>query len=167
MFKHQFRHEVVGLETKFFWLHLVQQISFMSSTSLINLSDQEPRYQQFRDRFLWCKLLDTFSILKLTRQYITILLQFVLPKMCVERQIIAVYDDSGAHFENGHRIKLQERICEIAKLPVREWAQLNNKSIIPEWTICLPKSMNLGIVPLNGCHSLNFVTPGWLDKSKK
>ena len=79
MFEHQFRHEVVGLETKFFWLPLAQQTSFMSSTSLINLSDQEPRYQHFRDRFLWRKLLDTFSIIKLTRQYIRILLQFVLP----------------------------------------------------------------------------------------
>ena len=40
----QFRHEVVGLETKFFGLPLAQQIRFMPSTSLINLSDQEPRY---------------------------------------------------------------------------------------------------------------------------
>ena len=74
MFEHQFRHEVVGLETKFFWLPLAQQISLMSSTSLINLSGYEPRYLHFRDRFLWRKLLDTFSIVKLTRQYITILL---------------------------------------------------------------------------------------------
>ena len=39
MFEHQFRHDVVGLEPKFFWLPLAQQISFMSSTSLCNLSD--------------------------------------------------------------------------------------------------------------------------------
>ena len=37
MFEHQFSHEVVGLETKCFWP--AQQISFMSSTSLCNLSD--------------------------------------------------------------------------------------------------------------------------------
>ena len=79
MFEHQFKHEVVGLETKFFWIPLSQQISFMPSTSQINLSDQEPRYWHFCDWFLWRKLLDTFSIVKLTRQYITILLQFVLP----------------------------------------------------------------------------------------
>ena len=39
MFEHQFRHEEVGLQTKFVWLPLAQQISFMSSTSLIDLSD--------------------------------------------------------------------------------------------------------------------------------
>ena len=39
MFEHQFRHEVVGLETKFFGLPLAQQISFLSGTSLINVSD--------------------------------------------------------------------------------------------------------------------------------
>ena len=51
MFEHQFRHEVVGLEprhrgleTKFLYLSLAQQISCVSSTSLINLSDYKPRY---------------------------------------------------------------------------------------------------------------------------
>ena len=69
VFEHQFRHELEGLETKFFWLPLTQQISSISSTLLIDLSDQKPRYQHFCDRFLWRKLLDTFSIVKLTKQY--------------------------------------------------------------------------------------------------
>ena len=64
MFEYQFRHEAVGLETKFFRLPLAQQISFISSTSFINLGDKEP-------------------IVKLARQYITILLQFVLPSLSV------------------------------------------------------------------------------------
>mgnify|MGYP001791835137 CR=1 FL=1 len=80
IFEHQFRHEVAGLESKFFWLPLVQQISIMPSTSLCNLSDKEPRYQHLRERFLLCNLLDTFSIVKLIPLYITLLLQFVIPK---------------------------------------------------------------------------------------
>ena len=35
---------IYGLETKFLWLSLAQQISCVSSTSLINLSDYKPRY---------------------------------------------------------------------------------------------------------------------------
>ena len=48
---HQFRHEVVGIESKLFWLPLAQQMSFI-----------------------------TFSIVELTKQYSTILLKFVLPQ---------------------------------------------------------------------------------------
>ena len=39
MFEHQLGYEAVGLESKFFWLPLTQQISFMSSASLYDLSD--------------------------------------------------------------------------------------------------------------------------------
>ena len=39
IFEHQFGHEVVGLETKFFWLPLTQQISALCQALLINLSD--------------------------------------------------------------------------------------------------------------------------------
>ena len=49
MFEHQFKHEAVGLELKLFWWPLAQQIRVMSSTSLCNLSDQEPRWCQFCD----------------------------------------------------------------------------------------------------------------------
>ena len=107
MFEHQFKHEVVGLETKFFWIPLSQQISFMPSTSQINLSDQEPRYWHFCDWFLWRKLLDTFSIVKLTRQYITIILpQFVLPKLVgfsngITR-VLADFTDDRFVFLIGH-----------------------------------------------------------------
>ena len=72
MFEHQFRHEVVGLESNFFWLPLAQQIIFMSSTSSSALSDWVPIYQHFHDQFLWRKLLDTFYVVKLTKQYSTI-----------------------------------------------------------------------------------------------
>ena len=40
------------------------------------------KYQHFCDQFLWRKLLDTFSIVKLTKHYSTILLQFVPPTFC-------------------------------------------------------------------------------------
>ena len=66
MFEHQFRHEIVGLETKLFWLPLAQQISFMSSTSLINLSDERPfsiiafsgsvPLAQIAGHFFYCKM---------------------------------------------------------------------------------------------------------------
>ena len=82
MFEHRFRHEVVGLESNFFWLPLAQQISFMSSTSLCSLSDQEPRYNHFHDQFLRHKLPATFYIVNLIKHYSTILLQFVLPIKC-------------------------------------------------------------------------------------
>ena len=39
MFEHQSRDEVVGIETRFFWLVIVLLISFMCSTSLCYLSD--------------------------------------------------------------------------------------------------------------------------------
>ena len=40
MFEPQFRHVVVGAETKFSMLHIVQEIIFIASNSLRNLSDK-------------------------------------------------------------------------------------------------------------------------------
>ena len=69
-FGNQVRHEVVGLETKFFCLHLAQlQLQLHICTSLSNLRDKELRYKHFCDQFLWCKLLDTFSCCETNYMY--------------------------------------------------------------------------------------------------
>ena len=108
MFEHQFRHKVVGLESKFFWLLLAQQISFTASTCTIRV---------IRSQDISILVISSFganfSIVKSTELYSTMLLQFVIPTTYPQTIIIIVCHSSITNWSQNTLSKLQVNFSHI------------------------------------------------------